>query len=406
MNLKFQEPVTPITESRPIPRVFISYSHDDEQHQTRVYAFADRLKQAGVKVIIDRDCPPGGPDIGWDKWSELQAEQAEIVLPVFTPSYEKCWKGEQLPGMRLGAIHELGVLYRRLYNAGSEINFCRILTFEDEHQNNIPTFLQGLPNFAAQRDFQQILAWLQLRGAAPTLTESQTQITWPNRNANYHWLLADRKAPCEAFQNMLTRNIPQRILLLEGQSNTGKTVLLNELLNCAKFMSLESILLDMKGCPSLAELFDNLTLDVSDSLLPRLHGASGSARKTALLQDLMQLQCPLLLGFDTYQQIAPDISDWIENQLLQRIDKLPGLIVLIAGQQVPDPKKFSWQGVASKHSLLAIAEKHYWQDYAVRVLGNQGISEQHIEMLLHVSKGEPGQTSALLQSFACPGMGT
>ena len=104
-------------------KVFISYSHDNDTHRQRVHALADRLRNDGVDIILDRDCGPGGPDEGWDKWSELQAEKAEIVLPVFTPEYLKCWNGEQMPGMRLGAIHELKVIYRRLYEAGSRNQF-------------------------------------------------------------------------------------------------------------------------------------------------------------------------------------------------------------------------------------------------------------------------------------------
>ena len=41
-------------------RVFISYSHDSEDHKDRVHALADRLRADGVTVIIDRDKMPGG----------------------------------------------------------------------------------------------------------------------------------------------------------------------------------------------------------------------------------------------------------------------------------------------------------------------------------------------------------
>ncbi len=40
-------------------RVFISYTHDSEEHQKRVYALADRLRGDGVNVVFDRDCMPG-----------------------------------------------------------------------------------------------------------------------------------------------------------------------------------------------------------------------------------------------------------------------------------------------------------------------------------------------------------
>lgn len=381
-------------------KVFISYSHDNDTHQQRVHALADRLRNDGVEIILDRDCGPGGPDEGWDKWSELQAQNAEIVLPVFTPEYRKCWNGEQMPGMRLGAIHELKVLFRRLYNAGSEVKFCRILTFEDDHRNCIPTFLQGLPAFDAQRDYEQIIGWLRQRGAAPDPRQEHFDITWLKRPDKYPWPLADRDKQFVVFQDMITNSIPQRIFLIEGVGNTGKTVLLSELFKLAKALDLDSVLLDLKGCPTLTELFELLALDVKAKTLPAFHSASGSARKTALLKDLENLHKPLLLGFDTYQHVASDIADWIEGQFLRRTEQCPGLLVLVAGRKIPNPTHYSWGGLAISHQLSPILETKYWQEYAERILGSKQITEDHIEALVYASKGDPGLTSALLQSFA------
>ncbi len=380
--------------------VFISYSHDDDAHQQRVYALADRLIKDGVKVILDRDCGPGGPDEGWDKWSETQADKSDLVLPVFTPSYRKCWDGQQMPGMRLGAIHEQKVIYRRLYDAGSDIEFARILTFDADHRGSIPTFLKGLPAFDATTDYPNLIGWLREKGAAPELDDSPNQITWPKIPADYRWPLADRVDQFETFKTILGGQAAQRIFLVEGASNTGKTVLLNELFRLAQQVNLNAVQLDLKGCPGLEELLENLRLDSTADLLPEFHKAAGSNRKSALLQDLNKLKQPFLLGLDTYQQISPDIADWLESQLLRRVEKCPALLVLIAGQRVPDRNKNAWKDCANHVCLQPIKEKNYWRDYAHQVLNSSHITDQHIEMLLHVSQGDPGQTSALLQSFA------
>ncbi len=380
--------------------VFISYSHDDDHHQQRVYALADRLIKDGVKVVLDRDCGHGGPDEGWDKWSGSQAEKADLVLPVFTPTYRRCWDDEQIPGMRLGAIHEQKVLYRRLYDAGSHIEFCRIVTFEAGHRGCIPTFLKGLPAFDAQIDYQHLIGWLREKGAAPEPADTPINIAWPQIPDDYVWPLADRVDQFSAFKAMLSRKMAQRIFLVEGASNTGKTVLLNALFNLAKHVNLNTVQLDLKGCPSLDDLFDNLALDSDAALLPAFHSAVGDKRKNTLLQDLGKLKQPLLLALDTYQQIAPDMADWLESQLLRRMDKSPALVVLIAGQRVPDHNKYPWKELAHSCCLQPIKEKHYWRDYAHQVLNSTHITDQHIEMLLHVSQGDPGQTSALLQTFA------
>ena len=44
------------------PKVFISYSHDDEQHEQRVLQLASRLRNDGVDAEIDQyeDAPKEG----------------------------------------------------------------------------------------------------------------------------------------------------------------------------------------------------------------------------------------------------------------------------------------------------------------------------------------------------------
>ncbi len=106
-----------------------------------------------------------------------------------------------------------------------------------------------------QRDYDQIIDWLRQKGAAADPTTAQVDITWPKRQDEYPWPLADRKEQFAVFQDMVTNAIPQRIFLIDGDSNTGKTVLLKELFKLAKALDLDSVLLDQKGCLSLAELY-------------------------------------------------------------------------------------------------------------------------------------------------------
>jgi len=67
-------------------RVFISYSHDDEAHSARVLAFARRLCDAGLTVIINRDLQAdGGPSKGWPLWCQNQVRDVERVLVTALP---------------------------------------------------------------------------------------------------------------------------------------------------------------------------------------------------------------------------------------------------------------------------------------------------------------------------------
>jgi hypothetical protein len=50
--------------------VFLSYRQTDDAQKQRVRAFGERLRAAGITVILDQfflDANPGGPNDGWDK---------------------------------------------------------------------------------------------------------------------------------------------------------------------------------------------------------------------------------------------------------------------------------------------------------------------------------------------------
>ena len=42
------------------PRVFLSYSHDSDEHADRVFALADTLRDRGINVILDDYVPRAG----------------------------------------------------------------------------------------------------------------------------------------------------------------------------------------------------------------------------------------------------------------------------------------------------------------------------------------------------------
>ncbi len=79
-------------ETLPTERVFISYSHDGEDHEKRVLALSNRLREEGIDCIIDKYRPH--PPEGWPKWMEKQLENAGFVLVICTGAY---WRRGCLP---------------------------------------------------------------------------------------------------------------------------------------------------------------------------------------------------------------------------------------------------------------------------------------------------------------------
>ena len=79
------------------PRVFLSYSHDSDEHADRVLALADALCDGGIDVILDRYVHPA-PEEGWPRWMERNLDAAEFVLMVCTETYRRRVMGEEEPG--------------------------------------------------------------------------------------------------------------------------------------------------------------------------------------------------------------------------------------------------------------------------------------------------------------------
>ncbi|MEW6731008.1 MAG: TIR domain-containing protein [Acidobacteriota bacterium] len=70
---------------RKSPRVYISYSHDSEEHLDRVLALSNRLRDDGIDCNIDQDYPH--PPEGWQGWMEHQINEADFVLMICTERY-------------------------------------------------------------------------------------------------------------------------------------------------------------------------------------------------------------------------------------------------------------------------------------------------------------------------------
>src|ERR1051325_9505268 len=121
--------------------VFISYRQTDEAQRKRVRAFAERLRDCGVEVVLDQfflDQNPGGPNDGWEKWSSDQALKTEFVLIIGTEAWFQCFEKKQPPGTGLGAACEADDLRHRIYKAGGVIPNIRVVLLDDANAAHIP----------------------------------------------------------------------------------------------------------------------------------------------------------------------------------------------------------------------------------------------------------------------------
>lgn len=130
---KDEPPVT--TEIIENPKVFISYSWDNEDHKNWVLNLAKRLRENGVDATLDRYELSAGRSM--THFMEQSIETADKVMVMFTENYRL--KADKRQG---GVGYEYSILNAELYNQITKnskyIPILRSGTFE----TSVPTFMR------------------------------------------------------------------------------------------------------------------------------------------------------------------------------------------------------------------------------------------------------------------------
>ena len=143
------------------PSVFISYTHDSDEHKKRVLDLAQRLRGDGLDCVVDRFVETNPPEGGWHVWTERQMWDANFVLLVCTPVSLRRWKGEEPEGVGLGASWEWKVVYDILYaQRGENHKFVPVL-LEGGGGADVPKILHSrATTYELPRDYDDLLRYL------------------------------------------------------------------------------------------------------------------------------------------------------------------------------------------------------------------------------------------------------
>lgn len=127
--------------------VFISYSHDSEEHRQTVLALSERLRQDGIETCLDQYVN-GSPAQGWPRWMRDQLDASNFVLVVCTPTYYRRFRGHEAPGKGKGVDWEGALITQEMYDSrSSTLKFVPIfLSAADE--SAIPEPLRSLTHYA------------------------------------------------------------------------------------------------------------------------------------------------------------------------------------------------------------------------------------------------------------------
>ncbi|QTR54943.1 TIR domain-containing protein [Thiothrix unzii] len=113
-------------------RIFISYSHDSDEHRHRVLALSDGLNKSGLNCDIDQYIN-GSPEEGWPLWMERMLETASYVLVICTETYLNRVQRKEKQGIGKGVKWESLLTYQDIYdNDGLNRKFIPVVFTADD----------------------------------------------------------------------------------------------------------------------------------------------------------------------------------------------------------------------------------------------------------------------------------
>jgi tetratricopeptide (TPR) repeat protein/MinD-like ATPase involved in chromosome partitioning or flagellar assembly len=127
-------------------RVYISYSHDSPDHEAKVLALANRLREDGVDAVLDQY--ESFPSEGWEMWQQRQIQTARFVVMVCTATYQRRFDAQEELGRGLGTTSEAAFIRQLLYDAGGNNEKFVPVLLTDAGRAHIPLGLQRYQHYA------------------------------------------------------------------------------------------------------------------------------------------------------------------------------------------------------------------------------------------------------------------
>ncbi|MBB5159255.1 toll/interleukin-1 receptor domain-containing protein [Saccharopolyspora phatthalungensis] len=124
-----------------LPTVFISYTHDSDEHREAVLRFAQLLAKNGIRSVNDFWADPDRRN--WGEWAEKYINESNYTLVIASERYRRVGNGEVPDDENQGGQWEVAYLRERLQRSRSEWT-RRILpvVLPGRLVEEIPSFLQ------------------------------------------------------------------------------------------------------------------------------------------------------------------------------------------------------------------------------------------------------------------------
>jgi hypothetical protein len=382
--------------------VFISYRHESPEHARAVRYLGELLRQANLPVALDQfylDEHPGGPDLGWRKWCESCANDSACVLIAASEGWFAAYEKKGPPGVGLGAAIEADLFGQALYDEKGHNARIRLAFLHEIPMDKVPPRLRDWRQFQPFRgdgELNDLIRW-----AAGRLGKENVElprIAWPDP-VPFRPNLADRLDLCSAIEELIAGRSRKRILMYEGPSGLGKSALVKQVALYAQNLGVSVVYIDCKGgglsLGGIVGQFDS-NLDLK---LPHF----SRERQTHLLRaELRALRRPVLVIIDTYEHVIGNqtIADWVNRQLIAEVETALGLLVIIAGQSVPDYEETSWKDLVYHLHLSPITEIQHWKPWVEQHYPDFQKKGADLKTIMLMAQGNPAVVSSAVETIS------
>ena len=142
-------------------RIFISYSHDSDEHKDKVLSLSKRLRLDGLDTALDQYIN-GTPLQDWPRWMLDKLDEATHVLVICTEAYYRRFRGHEALNVGKGVDWEGALITQELYDAKSKTcKFVPVL-FADNQEGFIPEPLRGKTRYIlnSEQNYQALYDFL------------------------------------------------------------------------------------------------------------------------------------------------------------------------------------------------------------------------------------------------------
>jgi hypothetical protein len=215
---------------------------------------------------------------------------------------------------------------------------------------------------------------------------------WPDEPLTMIWPMANHTDVRAAFQRLLTREAPWRLLTVRGPSASGKSSITKQMLrNALRVPNLACGRFDFKGTTTLENELQFFVQDLG--VPPPPAGVRLNAGLGQILDSLKQAARPALLIFDTYEA-AGEGEDWVEKQLLPGLIRCEWLRVVVSGQSVPKNSGAIWEMDSSPVIDLKLPSVPDWWEFGKQYHPDLQLTE--VEVLYKHAEQKPTLLAQLL----------